>query len=828
MTRTNHTPAAARPKRPEGRRRRLSGMGSAILTRLRHLSLDGIRQDARYALRAMRKKPAFTALAIVTLALGIGVNTASVAVAYGILVRPLPYHDASRVVVLNLLFPDGGDLGFSPAALQAWLPRLRTVESAAGYYRREVSLRSGDRSDVVPAAFVTEKFFEVLGRPGESGRAASGPQTSEILVGRRRIDRLVSGDAKGLVGMPVIVSDKPHTIGGVVPSEFAFPDDEVAVWVRSAALVPGTKPQNAGYSKIVARLARGATLEQFRDEANRVRLELNPKSREVVSLTVLSESAAGVLRPLVVAALAGALLVLLVASANVATLFIGRDVSRARELAARMALGATPLQLVRSVLVETALVAVMASLAGMGIGAVALKVFVSQAAGGIPGLHRVSMGMPIVLAIAALTAIVTLGCAAAPAWHAARADFQPFLRAAGASRPRAWRVREALVVAQIALSCVLLVGAGLLARTVSVLMMEDHGFEPTNAIEAKVVLSDVVLFTNAAREAFVRDLVARARALPGVEHAGFGTNLPPRPAPITMSMRVVRGSRDETRLLKVGMATPGYFRALGARFVAGRDFEEADGRPGASSVILSESAARFYYPDEDPIGRTISSLPAVFGVAGSPRIVGVIRDLKAEGLDSPATSAVYIPWGLRPLGSGYLVVRASGDGNRLASEVRSVARALDPAVPVPEVQTLEDVLAQSIANRRVRAMPAVGFGVLALAVAFVGVLATLATLVAERRRDLAIRAALGASPAQLTWTIAGRGLVLTACGVAAGLGLGGAASRGLSSLLYGVGPYDALTFAGTALVVGGGAVLMTYVAARGTRRVDPIAALKTE
>ena len=239
---------SAAEKRPEGRRRRLSDMLAAILTRLRHFSLDGIRQDAGYALRAMRKQPAFTALAIVTLALGIGVNTSSVAVAYGILVRPLPYHDPSRVVVLNLLFPDGGDLGFSPAALQAWLPRLRTVDSAAGYYRREVTLRTGDRSTVEPAAFVTEKFFEVLGTPVESGRAAS-PETSEILVGRRRIDRLVSGDAKGLVGMGVTVSDRPHTIGGVMPSEFAFPDDEVGVWVRSAALVPGTKPQNAGYRR---------------------------------------------------------------------------------------------------------------------------------------------------------------------------------------------------------------------------------------------------------------------------------------------------------------------------------------------------------------------------------------------------------------------------------------------------------------------------------------------------------------------------------------------------------------------------------------------------
>jgi predicted lysophospholipase L1 biosynthesis ABC-type transport system permease subunit len=210
-------------------------------------------------------------------------------------------------------------------------------------------------------------------------------------------------------------------------------------------------------------------------------------------------------------------------------------------------------------------------------------------------------------------------------------------------------------------------------------------------------------------------------------------------------------------------------------------------------------------------------------------VIGVVSDIKYEGLDSPAPSAIYIPWGLRPLGSGYLIVRVSeGDPMRLAGDVRGIAQAIDPAVPIPELQSLDQAMARSISNRRVRALPAVGFGLLSLSVAFVGVLATLSTVVAERRRDLAIRWALGASPARLTRSIVGQGLALTALGLVLGLGLGGAAARGLSSLVYGVSPYDVLTFAGTAVVVGGGAALMTYTAALRATSVDPLVVLKGE
>jgi putative ABC transport system permease protein len=787
--------------------------------------LAGVIRDLRYAGRVMRKKPGFTALAVITLALGIGVNTASVAVAYGILVRPLPYAEPSRVVLINLLFPDGGDLGFSPAVLQEWLPRLRTTAAAAGYYRREVTVRSGGRGTVVPAAFVTEAFFDVLGTSPARGHQPSSRDSGEAVISARKLQEILRG---GDVGTLVSIGDVPHTIAAVMPSEFALPDDEIGIWLRSPALAAGTRPEKSGYSKIVARLKPGVTLDQLRADVNRVRLELNPKSRDTVAVDVLGESVVGSLRKILLMTIAGAFLVLLVACANVATLFIGRDVARQRELGARMALGATAHQLVRSVLIETLLIALIASVVGAPLGAVALKLFVTQAAASISGLHRVVIGFPVFLCAAVLTVVATLICAAVPAWHAARADFSPFLRTGAGSVPRLRGIRAALVVAQIALSCVLLIGAGLLARTVSVLMHQDHGFEPNGAIEAKIVLSDVVLFDGAGGQAFVQRLLERVRAMPGVQHAGFGTNLPPRLPPITMGWRFIKDNRDETRFFKVGAGTPDYLRALGARFVEGRDFTAAEDATAASVVILSESAARFYFPGQSAVGQTISPLPKVFGVPGTPRVIGVVSDIKYEGLDAPAPGALYLPWRLRPLGSGYLIVRAAGDPMRLAGEIRRAAQALDPAIPIAELQTLTAALTQSIATRRVRALPPVGFGLLAVAVAFVGVLATLSTLIAERRRDLAIRAALGASSRHLTWTVVRQGLALTAAGLVVGVAFGSAAVRALASLVYGISPYDFPTFAGTALLVGGGAMITTYAAARRVHAVDPLMILRDE
>jgi putative ABC transport system permease protein len=816
----------------EARRAALRDLGGVAQTKeeicdVRRLRIEWLWHDARFALQGLRRNRGFSAFAIATLALGIGVNTAATAVVYGVLVRPLPYPDASHIIVLNLLFPDGGDLGFSPTALQNWLPRLRTFDVAAGYYSRDITVRARGTIAVVPAAFVTDRFFDVLSVPAESGRARIGVAAPEIVVSQRALAQHLRIDRTAGVGIPVSIGESTYVIGGMMPDDFAFPNEEIGVWIPSRTLISGTKPEGSGYSKIVARLKPGVTLEQARRDADRVRLELNPKSREGVSITVLGETAAGRVRSALLASLAGALLVLLVACANVATLFIGRDIARERELAARLALGASPSRLVLSALVEALLIAFVASLAGLALGAATLKLFLAAAQQGLPGLDRVSLDRPVFLAIAILTMVVTLASGSLPAWHASRMSAGAFLRSRSTLAPQAWRLRAVLVVAQIALSCVLLIGAGLLTRTVVAVMHEDHGFDANGAIEARMLLSNVILSSESQSQAFVRNLLDRMRALPDVQFAGFGSSLPPRAPIATMAVRTVTDDRDESRFLNIASGTSGYLRAMGARFVAGRDFAERDST-GPPSVILSESAARFFFPKGDAIGRQIPNLPKVFGLAAAPQVIGVVRDIKYDGLDAPPGPTIYLNWEQRPFGRGYLIVRSSSENGRLGAEIRRAAEALDSSIPIAELQSLDAAVARSIANRRIRAVPAVAFGLLAVAVALSGLLATLLTLVAERRRDFAVRSAIGATPTQLMRTVARLGLPLAGGGLLLGIGLGGVAARSLSSLLYRVSPYDPPTFAATAALIGGGAVLTTLCAALRVRSIDPISVLRYE
>jgi predicted permease len=817
----------------EARRVALRDLGGIAQTKeevrdVRRLPIEWVWHDARLALRSVRRNPAFSAFAIATLALGIGVNIAATAVVYGVLVRPLPYPDTSRLVVINLLFADGGDLGFSPTDLQAWLPRLQAVEAAAGYYSRDVTVRArGGVTAVVPAAFVTDRFFDVLGVPTESGRPRAEIAAREIVVGSRALARHLRMDGAA-VGAAVSIGDTAYTIAGTMPADFAFPNEEIGVWLPSRALITGTTSESAGYSRIVAKLKPGVTVDDARRDANRVRLELKPSSREGVSIAVLGETVVGRARGALLASLAGAFLVLLVACSNVATLFIGRDIARERELAARVALGAPRSRLVSSSLIEALLIASLAVVAGIALGGVTLKLFLDAAHQGLPGLDRVAMDRPVFLAIAVLTMLVTLACGSLPAWRASRTGFGAFVRSRSALAPQAWRLRAALVVTQIALSCVLLIGAGLLTRTVVAVMHEDHGFDAEGAVEARMLLSDTVLSNEHRSQAFVRELLERLRALPGVQHAGFGTSLPPRAPIATMAVKTVTNDVSRSTFLNIASGTSEYLHAMGARFIAGRDFAERSDSAGLPSVVLSESAARFFFPDGDAIGQTIPKLPSVFGVAAAPTVVGVVRDIKYDGLDAPPGPTIYLNWEQRPFGRGYLIVRSSIDERQLGAEIRRAVDAIDPSIPIAELQSLDAAVATSIANRRLRAVPAVAFGLLAVAVALAGLLATLLMLVAERRRDLAVRSAIGATPTQLMWMVANAGLPLAGAGLLLGLGLGGVAARGLSSLLYRVSPYDPATFAGTAAVIGGGAVLATLVAALRARRIDPLVVLRYE
>ena len=392
------------------------------------------------------------------------------------------------------------------------------------------------------------------------------------------------------------------------------------------------------------------------------------------------------------------------------------------------------------------------------------------------------------------------------------------------------------MAAQIALSIVLLTGAGLLVRTVDRLLDEEGGFEPDRALTARLMLADRMFIDGGVATAFVDTLLERVRGLPGVQAAGVGSLLPPDEAPLRVSMffesatsNDESATRDEWVTFSFGTVTAGYFEALGTPLSAGRRFAAADDLADVSPVMLSTTAARFVYPDQDPVGRPMIYDFEVLGIArGDSPVIAVVSDVKHQGLDAPRTGSMYVPWRRAPTGVSHLVVRTAGDPAALVPAVRDLIRTLNPSLPVPEVRTLADHVAGSIAERRLRVVPAAGFAALALAVAMVGLFGILARSVAERRQELAIRAAVGASPGRLVRLVMASSLVVTIAGLVVGTTLAVATGRGLAGLLYGVGPYDAATLATVSVVVALAALAASVVPARRAARLDPLTALRAE
>lgn len=383
------------------------------------------------------------------------------------------------------------------------------------------------------------------------------------MISSRLVDRLLHIPASQAVGRSINVAENNYQVAAVISPDFGFPAEGNDAWVLTPALTSASKV--APYLKILTRLKPGVTLVQARQAL---------KTTENLSITQVGEADRTEMAPVLRVSVAAGLLVLFVACANVATLFIGRNITRRREIAARLALGASPPQLARGFVVETVLLAAVASVVGVALTAGLLRLFVQQAAGVVPRVLAVTLDGPVLVAIVILTAAVAILCGAFPAWHAARANFHPFLRTTVVSTPAAWKLRGALVVSQIAFSIVLLIGAGLLTRSVMQLLNEDHGFTPAGVVEAKIVLSDRPL-GGEDRGGFVRELLARVRALPGVTFAGLGNALPPSPRLITVATQFIEKSEgiDETRFIKIGSATPDFLRALGAQFLEWTRFQ---------------------------------------------------------------------------------------------------------------------------------------------------------------------------------------------------------------------------------------------------------------
>ena len=717
---------------------------------------------------------------------------------------------------------DGGGVGLDD--FRDWTDRLRTAE-LAGHQTRERTLRSAGSARIVDVATVTENFFQVLGLPAEEGVAPQFTAGDARVVISTRLARGFSvTPGVPAVGQPITIGDRRYEVAGVMPAAFAFPTAAVDAWVS----VPAVVDRFSGSYELLGRLKDGMTLAQIQEDASRVVRDLNSDNWNALVRTLEGELLDET-RPAIQVSLGAAALVLVVALVNTFTLVMGRSVARGREFALRLALGAGLGRLVRGAVIEGVVIASGGLMVGLFLAWAGLRVFLANAAGVLPRVSEVGLDLPALLSIVGVSFLVALACGGASASGAVRRTGADVLRGTPLTgTPVNRRLRSALVAAQLALSIVLLTGAGLLARSVGELLAEDGGFEPERVLTAKLLLSDAPLMDDAAQAAFVNRLLSRVRGLPGVEAAGIGSTLPPTDAPTSMTLSYRSDTRDDTITLKFGAVTSGFFEALGTPLQSGRHFVEQDERGETADAIISESTARFMFPNDDSVGRTSQFDIPILGMTRDTTFLGVVDDIKYQGLDAPRAGALYVPWQLRPMGLSYLVIRTNGDPTTLIVPVRDLITQLDPTLPLPDVRTLNDHVAASIADRRLHVVPAVTVAGLALVVTMVGLFGTLGRSVVERRHELSIRAAVGASPRRLVRLVLRGSVSVTALGLAIGLPVAAGVGRGLSSLLYGVSPYDPWTFAGVTGVVLLASLTASLIPARRAARLDPLIALKGE
>ncbi|HEX5475241.1 MAG TPA: ADOP family duplicated permease [Vicinamibacterales bacterium] len=785
--------------------------------------MDAIGSDLKGAWRAIASAPWSSAAAVVTIALGIAANVAVSVVAYGVLLRPLPYTRADRLVLISTRDSRGDESDFRLPEARAWIDRLRTVRGAAAYVTENVTIRGAGEPVAMDAALVEGPLFDVLGTPPAAGRPSlSDP--ADVVVGAALADRIRTVHP-AVIGAGLTVGSRPLTVVAVMPPAFDFPTSHTQLWMPAENAPPLAlfgRPDDRSFT-LMARLAGGVSLSQMRVDADRVARDTNGRFGPVVkgrraAIEPFEDRLFGDVRPMLRVFVAGGLLVLLIACANVATVLIGRAAARDREFAVRIALGAGRARLLRTFLAESALIAAAGAIAGVWLARFAVATVQSELASLLPHAATLGLDGPVVAWSIAVTAAVAIACGLAPAANVWRDRMQPLRGMTATATPGGRRLRTSLVAIQIALAVVLLAGASLLGRTFVRLAWNDIGIDSGHTVAASLQLGETTRFDSASREPFVRELLRRTAALPGVRAAGLGGGLPPASSVLEVGISTGRG--DPIFMMNLVPTTPGYLEAIGARLERGRTFERADVDSKRHVVVISDRVARRFFPNRDPIGRTF---PVTFpGQTAKAVIVGLVHDIKYTGLDRPRDASLFLPWTDLPSSVMYLAVKGDGDPAALAPIVRRVISQADPTLPVGDVKPLSAVMSRELVPGRLRAIAAGGFAAVAILVSLLGLAGSLTRAVVERRRELAIRAALGSTPGRTMRLVFAQAARIVLAGFALGIPLALLAGRALSHLLFGVTAADPLTFLAVPLATGLAAAAACYLPARRAAAISPV------
>ncbi len=803
-------------------------------------SMDAIVRDFRFALRALLRTPVLFAAAVLTLAAGTGLATGVFAVAYGVLLRPLPFPDADRIVVVSLFYTalERREAGVPLPEVEEWQRRTRAFEQLAAHGTADFTLRGAGDPRSVRGTMVSRNFFDVLGFPAAEGSTREVAEGAGIAVSAHLADQIGRSGAWRARGLTLGASDFGSV--AIMGPAFAFPDERSDAWVRADAMpgivVFGGRDQRR--FTLVGRLAPGVSAAQAIDDVKRVVKEIDAANAAVeaqrrdATIIPVGEWIRRGAREKVVPFLAGALLVLLIACANVSGLLVGRSVSRQREFAVRRALGGGAAHVLRASLSESVTVSLIGWGLGLWIAWLVIEVFESRAAGAIPNLQAVRLDAPVLIVSFLIAAVVAIVSGAAPALRAVRSDPNTALKQTSERIGRgSLAFRGGLVIAQIALTVVLLVAAGLLMRTVLQIVAAERGFDTRQAMAMRLMLTQTVRFNATERAPFINRLVERARSLPGVAAAGVGSDLPPNNPQLSMTIRVVTSDAGTDNIYTLGYAaaTPGYLEAIGATLVKGRLFDERDRVSAVPAAVITESAARALFPTrDDPVDREWPApMPTASGKRLRPRIVGVIKDVKYGGLDrSTPTLTIFTTWEHLAPGNAQLVVRTASPSMSLGASLRGLVQEMDSTLPLFTPQTLDEVVAGSIADRRLRLQLAAAFAALALALAAVALWGAVAQNVLDRRHELAVRLALGATSGNAVTLMLRSGLVLIGIGIVLGGAAGAGAARALRHLLHGISPFDPLTFGAALATAAGVSLLACYMPARRAASISPAELLR--
>jgi putative ABC transport system permease protein len=804
-------------------------------------ALDDLWRDLRFGLRSLLRSPGFAAVAILCLALGIGANAALFSVLNAVLLRPLPFAEPDRLVRAYEKIGDRGQGSVSVPNFRDWVEQNTGFEQLAAYRMASRNLQSTGDPERIRAVEATPNLFSLLGaRPLLGHTFAPGadePGKAQVAVVSEELWRTRLGGERSLIGEALRLDGVPYTVIGVMPEAFDFPagGNATDVWVL---FDPGPEAANARGSHflaVIGRLKAGISLEQATAQlvtvAARIEKE-HPAEQTGRSVIVqpMREDMVGRVRPALFVLFGAVGLVLLIACANVANLLLARSAVRQREVAIRLALGASRKRLVRQFLLESLVLSFVGAALGLLLARWSLQALAPLAEGALPVFKEFPMDGRVFAFLLAVAALSGIAFGIVPALQTSRGDLRDSLSEAGGKATGSGRqqlFRSALVVSEIALSLVLLVGAGLLLRGFLNLSGTEPGLDPENVLTAHLPVPAEQ--TEGSTPRLFRPVLEKVRAIPGVRSAGIISMLPIQSA-WTNGSFAVEGRPEpqpgQEPLAELRIASPELFRSLSIPLLRGRDFTESDGEPGSMVAIVNEALVRRHFPEEDPLGRRLRFSGESF------TIVGVVGNVRQAGLDIDPLAEIYFPYAFPDfmpfLGDAVLVIRTAVPPESVTGPVRAAVASVDPGLPLYDVLTMEQVIEDSLAGRRLNLWLLAIFAGIALVLSAAGLYGVISYLVAQRTREIGVRMALGAQTRDVLRLVLRQGAGLIAAGLLLGLIAAFAFTRVLESLLYGVSARDPLTFAALAALLAVVALLATWMPARRASQVDPIQAIRAE